>query len=460
METLDPRYLGQLDLIKQNIQSSEILERYLDEEDEAVYKELQDAFEPMIHELYEYVAYYNPLQLEELEKAMFDSEFEGLYLPKILGYSILRGEVDHACKYVKPQDHFKQVLLTICESANFELIRKRIGQSVQVGFALSSDIWISNLIEQISNKKIKSFLSSQKNEKYRDIKQRRLFFDSYSRQFSSINFQSARFPNTDLEAITEFNVLKKFLIYRSVHGFDNTSLIPYIDQMLEKSRLGHSRQIVELVIVIGLYYDLDEATQTKFVDVLEYFNGKHEDFAGIFFEIYDGLYQDEAVTILPYHEQRMHAYLAKFSNKEVTTYFQTVNALHGLGVVHTDAIDIVRAYYDSHTGMSLQNECLRLSVLGYFARLIPNLEVEAYQDYFEINKIITIYIGIFSNEKFNQSIKDLSMVFIYKCLAKFKDKRARDYQDIRKFVMSVFLDLGFLKEKEIAELFKTKRTKK
>ncbi|MFT4568731.1 MAG: hypothetical protein ACI9FN_003700, partial [Saprospiraceae bacterium] len=38
-------------------------------------------------------------------------------------------------------------------------------------------------------------------------------------------------------------------------------------------------------------------------------------------------------------------------------------------------------------------------------------------------------------------------------------KRSKDYQDIKKFVSAVFQDLGFLNEKQVKELFKTKRKK-
>jgi hypothetical protein len=37
------------------------------------------------------------------------------------------------------------------------------------------------------------------------------------------------------------------------------------------------------------------------------------------------------------------------------------------------------------------------------------------------------------------------------------DKRGRDYQDIKKFVTSTFLDLGLKTEKDLAEMFKTKK---
>ncbi len=45
---------------------------------------------------------------------------------------------------------FKEVLFAICNSSNFEYLRKRIGQTIQTGFALSSDIWVTNLINEIA----------------------------------------------------------------------------------------------------------------------------------------------------------------------------------------------------------------------------------------------------------------------------------------------------------------------
>jgi hypothetical protein len=57
-------------------------------------------------------------------------------------------------------------------------------------------------------------------------------------------------------------------------------------------------------------------------------------------------------------------------------------------------------------------------------------------------------------------VKELSMRFVKKALRVFTDKRGRDYQDIKKFVSTTFVDLGFLKEKEVVEMFKTRRKKK
>ena len=84
---------------------------------------------------------------------MLDEQFEGLYLPKVLGYSVLRGRVNEKVKYFRPQNHFKNVLEAIINSSNFEVIKQRVGQSIQIGFAFSSDIWITNIIEKVNNKK-------------------------------------------------------------------------------------------------------------------------------------------------------------------------------------------------------------------------------------------------------------------------------------------------------------------
>ena len=92
----------------------------------------------------------------------------------------------------------------------------------------------------------------------------------------------------------------------------------------------------------------------------------------------------------------------------------------------------MRSYYDGHQGLSQENECVRAVINGYITRFLNHLEVEQYTDYFEINKIITAYIGVFSNEKFNQGIKEASLNYVKSVSKKYTDKRSKDYQDIKK----------------------------
>src|SRR5690554_2568822 len=123
MEALDNKYLIELESIKGAIQNSDLLAAYQESEEEADYQALREEFEPSIEHLYNRVAAENPLQLISLEKKLCDPGFEGLFLSRVLGYTVLRGELNAQYRYKRPQDHFKDVLLAICNSLNFEYIK-------------------------------------------------------------------------------------------------------------------------------------------------------------------------------------------------------------------------------------------------------------------------------------------------------------------------------------------------
>ena len=196
MEKLDSKFQKEVDAIAKSIQESEALSAYLDTEEYEQYKVLIEAFEPAIQELYLRVAGSHPLQVMALETALLVDEMEGLYMPKITGYSVLRGEGNEHLKYRKPQDHFKKVLIAVVNSSNFEMVKLRVGQSIQMGFAFSSDIWITNLIESVSNQRVKYFLQSQKLPKYRNIEERRIGIKKYKKQFESLKAMMRRCGGT------------------------------------------------------------------------------------------------------------------------------------------------------------------------------------------------------------------------------------------------------------------------
>ncbi len=459
MVAVEKKYEDILDQIKNGIQSSEILAQYLEDEDEEIYKTLQDTFEPSIEELYNSVADHHPLQLESLEKALLDDSFEGLFLPRILGYSVLRGEIDENFKFRKPQQHFRDILLTICNSANFENLKKRIGQTIQVGFALSSDIWITNLQSSIENKKVIQFLASFRNDKYRDLKARKALYENYSMQLNKSNFKSVEFPNTIAELKSSFYALRTFIVHRASRSLDNSSLMDHLTRFISNEQLYPSNQYLELLTIIGLKYNLDDKTAKTFTKAINKIATERTDFKNEFFQIYDSLHTTKELSIEPEDEHNLGKLLVEVKDKQIIRFFDTTNELHSKGFVHIDAIEKVREYYEHHPGMSIENEVLRSSVLIYINKFLKNIEPDNYADYFEINKVIIAYLSIFNNERFKQEVKNTSMIFITKCMNDFKDKRARDYQDVRKYVSSTFKELGFLTEKEIVELFKTRRKK-
>mgnify|MGYP006902828144 CR=1 FL=1 len=94
MEALNKEYKDGLDAIAKELQESPELALYLDEEEEAQFTRLKEMFEPKIGLMYDKLSEFHPLQIIPFEKRLLEEDFEGLYLPKILGYSVLRGEIN------------------------------------------------------------------------------------------------------------------------------------------------------------------------------------------------------------------------------------------------------------------------------------------------------------------------------------------------------------------------------
>ncbi len=460
MFALDQEYMDKLEELAENIQESSELEKYLEDEEDEDYMRLKEMFEPRIAMLHEQVASKKPLQLVAFELVLLDEAFEGLYLPKILGYSVLRGEVNTEYKYTRPQNHFKDVLLAICESSNFDILRKRIGQSIQVGFALSSDIWITNLINSITNKRVRYFLQGQKLDRYRVLKDRREGYLRYKRQFRNDNFQSAEFPTTRSEIKVLQSPLKQFLLHRVKIKADNTSIIPHLRTFTENTAFRHTPEYLEILMIYAAFFDRTEEDEKHLYTHLNQVRKEFPQFSERFLHFLKNMHHDPEISLTPTADQKLSAVLDKSIEGQLSDYFQLTDLIHTRGYNQDEAQEAVKIFYNQHEGLSTVNECLRQTIFNYFARFVNNLEERSYADFFDITKLFAIYMNIFSNQQFNQYLKDLSMRYVRRLLKKFTDKRGKDYQDIKKFVSTTFVDFKFLKEKEVVELFKTRRKKK
>ncbi len=460
MKELATIYISELDDIKKQIQESEELALFLDEEEEEQYKALVEKYEGGIHKVYEKVAKDEPLQLISLEEYLLDSAFEGLYIPKLLGYTVLRGQLNENFKYRRPQTHFRKILDKIILSSNFDQISLRVGQAIQIGFALSSDIWITNIINSINNKRVKSFLESQNLSKYHDIRLRKTGYVRYSKQFQSLNFYTANFPTTLPEFIREFELLKSFLLYRAKnHPTSHNSFVQEIYTFISNhSDNGNNPNIIEMYLLLGLKFDLHETVNENFKGIINKWRTTVNLFEETFFRLIKEKWSEFDVSAKD--EKRLIPLIDTTPNDTISAYFKVLNSMQSLGYVNEQAIDQVREFYYSNEGLSLQNTCLRNTVLKYFQDLMNKLEVTDYGDYFEINKTISHYIQIFDNQHFNQDVKDTSLKYIKKLLKHYTDKRGKDYQDIKRFVQATFLDFNFMNEKQLKEFFKTKRKAK
>jgi hypothetical protein len=459
MEELSQKYKTELENIKEDIQSSETLELYLDNEDSETYKELVAIFEPVIEELHNEVANKYPLQQVAFEKELLDPGFEGLFLPRILGYAVLRGEIDDQFKYKFPQEHFKDILIAISDSANYDNLQARIGQTIQIGFALSTDIWVTDLMNRIQNKNVRKFFLNQKISKYFEVSERQLAFERYKRQFEKLNYKTTIFP-TDIQGLKRHgNILKDFLLYRAVSGYDNETLIPYISAFLGNKEFYFEPEFINVALVLGMYYQPDAENSKKLTKVFSILRKEKSHFGMDFFAYYLQFVDDKANFIID-AVGNLSKFIDKSIDDELSRFFGLMDIVYTKGYVAVETIDAVRKYYNDHEWLSNQNRCLRHSLNNRFSKFFNTLSEKDYPEFFEMFKTFAIYMEIFSNEKFNQSIKTTSMIYVSRLLKYYVDKRGRDYQDIKKFVTSSFVDLKFYKEKELAEIFKSKRKKK
>ena len=460
MQELNEAYLVKLDDLAAEIQESEELQKYLEEEEEEMYLQLKEQYEPRIALIYDEVAEKNPLQLISLETVLLETAFEGLYLPKILGYSVLRGEINSHFKYARPQKHFKNVLMAICNSANFDILRKRIGQSIQMGFALSSDIWVTNLINAIDNKRVRYFLQSQKLDKYRYPENRKIGYDRYKRQFRNDNFHTAYFPENLSDLKAYYSPVKNFILYRVTKNWDNSSIVPNLKALIENDTFKGHQEHLEIITLYAMFFDLNEEDQKH---LSTHFNGirnSKEEFEEHFFTYLLSLYNRKDVDVTPQADLHLSAALDKSIDDTLSKYYTLMDVVHTTGYMNEEAQEAVKAFYVQYEGLSTINECLRQTIYGYFHRFISNLETSDYPELFEISKLFPAYIAIFANQQFNQQLKELCLSYVNRLLKTYTDKRGKDYQDIKKFVSTAFQDFGFLKEKEIVEMFKTRRKRK
>ncbi len=473
MEKLDQKYQSELDTLRGVIQSSDLLATYLEDEEEASYQVLRDEFEAKIDALYERVAENHPLQLTTFERALLHTEFEGLYLSKVLGFSVLRGEIDEEYHYIRPQDHFKEVLLAIADSSNFEWIKTKIGQSCQIGFALSSEIWVSNLISQVDNKKVRQFFESLILDKYRALPARKAAYEGYYRQFLHHNYHSADFPKTVGELKSHFSALEKFIQYRIKHGKVNLSLLPNFKDFLGNESFKKEEEYVRMLILFSRYFP-HEGHEDWIKGILNEARTELPGFNDLYFKYLLEI-ERKGLPLDKDSDLNVHNLLDPSIQDDLMRYSTLMQVITDKSYIHEDAIEATRVFYEYHAGLSDINECLRHTIYGHFDRLITNLPEEDYKVLIgtehkkseeeavrddSMSKFMKLYMDIFDNQEFNIRLRDLSMRYINRCLKKFIDKRSAQYQDVKHFVMDKFPDWEFMKEKEVVELFKTRRKRK
>ncbi|MEL6390874.1 MAG: hypothetical protein AAFQ02_12015, partial [Bacteroidota bacterium] len=356
MTPLGENYKHALDQIKVAIQASEHLANYLEEEEDEHYESLKTEFESQIEELHRSVAFYDPLQQEAFESELLDPDFEGLFLPRVLGYSVLRGALNDQYRYIRPQEHFKNILLAISNSSNFDILKNRIGQTIEVGFALSSDIWITNLINEVGNKQVRTFLEDLKDSKYNDIRSRRTAHVKYMKQFRSFNYLTAELPQSSAQVKIDHRSIISFLLYRgNMEGTTSESVYDYIHGFIHHETLGQSPEHLEILLIIGFFFDLKPEDQKILAARLNtYQSDEEQEMFGVIQKM-----QLQGYGLKDANYDRFDEVSQQTEHEALKTFTDTCNAINEIGYINPEAVEVAKSFYDDNKGTSLDNECLR-----------------------------------------------------------------------------------------------------
>jgi hypothetical protein len=464
MYELNEAYSQHLEAIAVAIQASPNLASYLDEEEDSFYDALKLEFEPQIEAAYQQMIDFSPLEIESFERKLLDERFEGLFLPRVLGYSVLRGEITEHYYYARQNNHFGEIMKAIAGNSNFDQLRNRIGQSVQCGFALSSDIFVTNLVNDISSKRVRQFLQAQRSNDARIMEGRRRIERRYRRQFKGRNYHYAPFPVNPQELTTLSNALVDFLLFRVGGALNNDALLPTLHQMVTTPDFAGRKELLKPIVIYGTYFTPNEEQLPELKAALNRERkanpeGIADSILGFILE----LKQHSSFRFGPEEEKKLGSIVDRSIEDDLSSFFNLTDKIHAEGFASPDVQQAIQDEQSRHSGLSNFNENVRQTIFGYFEKVAAGLGTQEadYLEWFEVTGLqYPAYIKVFGNESFNQQLRGLAKKYTKSLIKAHPNKRGKDYRDIKKTTMTTWQAYGFMTEKQLKEFFKTPRKKK
>ncbi len=463
MYELNDTYKAHLDAIAEAIQASPSLAQYLEDEEDENYEALKAEFEPQIEAAHEQINHYSPFEIEAFERYLLDDRFEGLFLPRVLGYSVLRPQINELVHYSRQNDHFGTILSYISGNMNFDQLRSRIGQAVQVGFALSSDIYVTGLIEEIPTKRVRQFLLQQKSDDARTAAGRRQIFNRYKRQFKSRNYQYAPFPQQESELISHTDHLVDFLLYRvSNPDLNNDALPAPLYTFVTNQAFADRKELVRPIIIYSAFLPPEDDARQAVTDVLNRERQAHpkrvaEQVLSFILE----LKNDAQITFGKDEEANLGKIIDRSIDDDLTAYFNLTDRIHSDGFTEPEVQEAINEEVLKQDGLSDFNENIRRTILVYFDQMAGRLGTDDYNEWFaSTGKQFPVYMKIFANEQFNQELRRLAIRYTKRLIKVHTNKRGKDYRDIKKTTVNTWTDYGFMTDKQLKEFFKTPRKRK
>ena len=266
-------------------------------------------------------------------------------------------------------------------------------------------------------------------DRFRDKQERINLLQRYKKQFTHYNFLTAKFPTTVSELKVETDTLVNFLLSRIAFRSKHNNYIQAIHELISRKEFYKEPEFLELLAIIANFITLNEAEETHLSKAFNDCRSENPQFVNQYFNFLKKNYKQDT-KFGAAADQRVYQLLDKTKTDDLVKYYLLMDTIHNKGFVHEDALDATNGFYSQYEGMSINNEVLRLAM------------------------------NIFDNSAFNQDVESMCMEYIQKLMTFYPDKRSREYQDVKKFVNSFFVEWELMTEKEVMEFFKIKRKKK
>ena len=248
-------------------------------------------------------------------------------------------------------------------------------------------------------------------------------------------------------------------MYRIGQRLNNESLLPFIVAAVKNETLHGTTEHIQLMCLVMNFYTLSPEDTEAVTVIFNKLRVEIPECSAKYLDFINDM-QEARFDIDGKAEMKASTMIDREVKDDVSEYYRIADIIHSQSYINEDVMQVVKQFYDNHEGLSTVNESIRRLVYAYLHRFITKLKTYEYTQYFEISKTFSAYMSIFDNEHFNQNLRDISLVYMAKCLHVFQDKRAKEYQDVKRFVASHFENWHFMKEKEVVEMFKTRRKRK
>ena len=450
---LDEQLVTSLDEIKDAIQNSEQLQNYLESEEQDDFDILRAAVEPAIHELYVQVSTELPTQLIAFEKYLLDEGFEGIYVGKILNYAVLRASLNDDYKFNVFQDHIQEIILTIANSVNFEVLKKYTKQGLQASFAFGTDVWVTNLLSEVTGKKVSEYLLSLKPQKKDYFAQRKSLSVSMKRQFNELSVYSFGAPK-DLPTFVQYSKDITFNLKTKLEKGENADIFaPIVTEILANPAFELDNAYVSLLTIAALSIQFED-DQVELIQKLSTKVLAKPSAVDLFYH--------SLVTVLENKKLLNPTAVANLNqvfSGDTNEYAAIINTIHKIfeqGFEDEEILTVTVDHLKSFGDLDIQGEIIRDAVRYDFNNKVKALPSTKYVAFFDLFKIIEKYIVAFDNQKFTNDVKNITLYQVSEYIRLLTNRRSQEYQEVKNFLSSTLVNLGFLAEKEVKEMLKKK----